>query len=240
MKDFSFDNPDTQKRLDALEKFIMSWEGPRSQEYGATDQQLNNLKIPVPLQRLYKFCYNWPRANSMHSGIPLLSVQNVMYQKKEGDTSYYEIPEGLSIFASENQGVTCWATLETGEDPPVYGLDYEFGESYCSPDGQKHIRWTEISSSLTDFLIGFSLMELCFAGRIKRTNELIEFIKKRKDSMTKLVEYALGDLWSVYLLDGNILVLLRDWENLNSWIVGVRDNDALVRLQKHLKIGSGD
>jgi len=217
MEKLSFIDPYFQKRHDALEAFIEYWEGPRLLEYGATAEQLSNLNIPSPLQRLYKFCFNWPRENSLQNGIPLLSKQNVLYQKKTTDTSSYEMPDGLVLFASENQGVTSWATLEKGEDPPVFGLDYE-----------------EISSSLTDFLIMFTLMELCIASRIAHSNELIEYIKTKPEPTDKLVEYAMGDSSKVYLFEKDVLIVTWDWENPNSWIIGVRNTEAMERLQKHL------
>lgn len=232
MTKFSFNDSNPNKRFDALEAFIKYWVGPRSPEFGATDEQIEQLKIPDPLRRLYKFCFNWPGDNSQQWGIPLLSRQNVLKRIQISDKSYHELPDGLVIFASDNQGVTSWATLVEGEDPPVYGLDYEWGAFYTSPDGQEHRRWTEISPSLTDFLIGFALHELCIANWISIPTSFINYTQKYPEKIVQLIDNVHGHPVKLNLFDDDILMFHWDWEKPETSIIAARNDVALERLQK--------
>lgn len=232
MKKFSFSDQDPEKRLEVLESFIEYWMGPRSPEFGATEKQLEHLKIPAPLHRLYEFCFNWPGENSQRWGIPLLSRQNVLKRIQTKDKSYHEVPQGLVLFASENQGVTSWATLDVGEDPAVYGLDYEWGTFYTSPDGKEHRRWTEISSSLTDFLIGFALHELCIAKWINIPTSFITHIQNQPEKIAPLVDNVHGHPVALYLYEEDVLVFRWDWEEPETTIIAARNDATIVKLQQ--------
>ena len=231
MNKFSFNNPDSQKRFDTLEAFIEYWVGPRLVKYGATNEQLASLKIPYPLHRLYKFCFNWPADKSQQWGIPLLSRENVFKKLKSTTTSHYEIPQGLVHFASENQGVTSWATLIEGEDPPVYGLDYEWGRFYNSPDGKEHRRWTEIAPSLTDFIIGFVLYELCISKRVSIPISFLDRIKDQQEKKVRVTENVHGHPVDFYLFDEEFLVFRWDWDEPNTTMVAARNETVIAKLQ---------
>lgn len=239
MERFAFNDPIPQKRLDALEVFIEYWVGPRWSKYGATDEQLEHLSIPAPLKRLYKFCFNWPGDKSQQWGIPLLSRQNVLLKLETTTASQNEIPRGLVHFASENQGVTSWATLVKGEDPPVYGLDYEWGSFYNSPDGHEHRRWTEISPSLTDFLIGFALYELCQAKWINIPPSFISHIQNHPEKITQLIDSVHGHPVKLNLFDEDILMFHWDWEKPETMVVAARDETTIKKLQQFAGLITG-
>lgn len=233
MSHFAFNDPDPGKRLDALEAFVEHWMGPRLPEYGATPDQLDHLQLPVPLRRLYAFCFNWPREHGLPGGIPLLSIQNQMLLTQSTSEPQPGVPPGLLCFASENQGVTRWVTCFDGDDPPVYGLDYEEDEFYKSADGEVHERWFKIADSLTDFLVGFTLYELALANCIWQLTPLTELFQSQPDLLKPLVSHVHGYPREIYLYGDDLLVTrVPQWNKPPTWEMSPQDSKALAKLSQ--------
>src|SRR5690348_3282157 len=49
-----------QERMNALERFIEFWYGPRKPEYGESEGRLQPLRLPYPLRCFYAFAGRWP------------------------------------------------------------------------------------------------------------------------------------------------------------------------------------
>ncbi|MFK7802737.1 MAG: hypothetical protein AB8G95_13965 [Anaerolineae bacterium] len=187
--------------------------------------------MPAPLHQLYAFCYNWPREQSLANGIPLLSVQNYLSLQPVTHETDERIPPGLVCFANENQGVTRWATLLEGDDPPVYGRDYEDDEIYQSPDGEYHGSWRKLHTPLTDFLIGYVLNELVLSSTSGTLTPLIEHLEAKPEALSPLVTWVLGYPRKISLYEDNILVVqAAQWNKPDLWQFVVRDGAAQARL----------
>ncbi len=233
MTTFAFNDLDSTKRLDALESFIEHWVGPRQPEYGASSAALDHLQLPTPLRRLYAFCFNWPREGALRNGIPLLSCQNRMLRLETTNEPQQEVPPTLLCFAISHQGVTQWATLFEGDDPPVYGLDYDNGDRYVSPDGVEHKRWGRITDSLTDFLISYVVYDFHCASPIWPLTPLVEKLQSAPEQMTLLAPTVLGYPGQILLYDDNVLVMKTPkWKEPDHWAFAVRNGAALAKLDR--------
>lgn len=131
-----------EDRFAILQQLVRFWHGPIRPEDGMSDAELVGVPLPMPLRRWYRWAGKRPN---------IISGQNRLFvprdpQRKHGQLSV-NIDDGRLNFYAENQGVYQWSTLQSGDDPPVFGR-YEVTEP-----------WAEEKVTLSEHLILMCLFE---------------------------------------------------------------------------------
>jgi hypothetical protein len=98
-----------EERLWVLQQLVEYWHGSIHPEDGFSEQELEGLTIPYPLQRWYLWAGR--RKN-------IMSGQNFLL-----DPDKLRTRDGLLEFYVENQYCYQWGTLFEGDDPPVFGRE---------------------------------------------------------------------------------------------------------------------
>ena len=128
------------QRTDVLKRLVEYWHGPIGSNDGFTEDELTGLHIPTALRAWYL----WAGKRR-----EIMSGQNFLLLPKHDRGTYGGLyqKDGRLICYQENQCVYQWATLEDGDDPPVYGR-------YDDADP-----WTEEGISVSEHLILACLFE---------------------------------------------------------------------------------
>src|SRR5215471_3575169 len=115
-----------EDRFEVLQELVRYWHGPIEPQDGIKQEELDGVRLPLPLRRWY--CWAGNREE-------ILSGQNFLFSPK-GDLHGFRklrVEHDHLLFYIENQGVYQWATLPEGDDPPVFGR-YDDGEAW-RPEG---------------------------------------------------------------------------------------------------------
>lgn len=148
---------DARERMDELERFLEFWYGPRSPQYGETQQQLRRFPLPEPLRRFHAFAGRWPPPTPtdslefFYSGAGGHHLQPLDYVKQR--------PDGRLDFFMEYQGDWQGLTLPTEADPPVWieGSFNDDDEGLEGGDGPRP-RIRIACASLSKFLVTHCLL----------------------------------------------------------------------------------
>jgi hypothetical protein len=101
-------------RLAILRELVEFWHGPIQPEDGMSDSESTSLPMPFPL----RWWYRWAGRRT-----EIMTGQNWLLIPRDFEHRYrmLRVQNGRLVFYVENQGVYEWATLQHGEDPPVFG-----------------------------------------------------------------------------------------------------------------------
>jgi hypothetical protein len=136
-----------QDRLEVLQQVVNFWHGPIRPEDGMTDAEMTSLPMPAPL----RFWYHWAGKRA-----EIMTGQNILFVPRDFQNRHrmLQVVNGRLLFYVENQGVYQWATLQHGDDPPVFGRFEGRG------------RWANEGITLSEHLILMCLFEaiFCYAG----------------------------------------------------------------------------
>ncbi len=195
-----------RKSMAELERFIEFWLGPRKEEYGEPETSLNQLKLPEPLRRLYRFAGQWPGIDG-HSAIAkkygwvgIFSTQDMLLRPSHLQWT----DDGKVIFLRENQGVWQLAANAEGDDSPVWCDMNEVGVDRIS-------EWPQVHDSLAQLLITYCFQELTFSCRFGEWDTaLTAYFKSGEANIVPLWQNGIY-VWpeaefSFYLMDGEVLV----------------------------------
>src|SRR5690242_20598899 len=108
------------QRLDVLQQLVEYWHGPIRPDDGIPESELASIRLPRPLH----WWYRWAGRRK-----EIMSGQNWLL-----DPEKLHMKDGRLLFYRENQSVYLWATLQEGEDPPVFGR-YRGEEDEWEPEG---------------------------------------------------------------------------------------------------------
>lgn len=222
-------NEEVNKRLDLLEGFVEMWLGPREENYGVPQNELDALSFPELLGRFYAFLGRWP-------GEPF-RVQNYLIDPKKISKEKIASNYNLIEFATENQGVYRWATRQQPiqEDPEVFYTDI-FGEiTFEIPDdwdynSEPFPGWMSWNNNLSEFLISFILTELLFTSCTKITPAFKKYVNSSDSDLKMLSDETGTNKERFAVVDGDWLIYDRTgagWET-----VACRTAEAKVNLEK--------
>lgn len=229
---FDFENKTTPSELmGELERFIEFWLGPRCESYGEPVENLDQLKLPEPLRRLYAFAGRWPAIDG----------RDAMYEKYGWVSNFAKQdmllrPERLQwtddskvVFLQENQGCWLMAANAEGEDSPVWCDTQDEGIERID-------QWPQISNSLAELLVTFCFQELTFGSRYGEWDTSLSRRFESEDSEKLLLwengRYAWSECnYNFYLMDGDILV--GDFQGMGSddFFFGANSDDAIDRIE---------
>ena len=101
-------------RLAILQQLVEFWHGPIRPEDGMSESEITSLPMPFPL----RWWYRWAGRRTA-----IMTGQNWLLMPRDFEHRYrmLRVQNGRLVFYVENQGVYEWATLQHGEDPPVFG-----------------------------------------------------------------------------------------------------------------------
>jgi hypothetical protein len=127
-------------RLAILHQLVEFWHGSIQPEDGMSDTEMTSLPLPLPL----RFWYRWAGKRE-----EIMTGQNILLVPRDFQNKHrmLQVINGRLLFYVENQGVYQWATLQHGDDPPVFGR-YE-GRG----------RWAREGVTLSEHLILMCLFE---------------------------------------------------------------------------------
>jgi len=98
------------ERLDILKTLVRYWHGEIRPEDGIPEEDLLGMELPTALRWWYRFA---GRRTEILSGQNSLLPPALLSKPSEG----------LLVFYGENQWCYEWATLQDGDDPPVFGRE---------------------------------------------------------------------------------------------------------------------
>jgi hypothetical protein len=150
----------TEARMASLEHFLERYLGPRLPEFGASENDLDSIEMPGPLQRFFKFAGRWPGHNPRTPYANRFCMQDMLCAiRKNEHAPTPQLMDNLLVFVWENQGVWVAATERAGDDPPVW-----ISEN-CSHRNEVK-EWKQLENPLSHFLVSFVLQELMFGSEI--------------------------------------------------------------------------
>ena len=208
------DNP--EELMQALDRFLSVYYGDRQVEYKPDLDEIATWNIPQPLKDLYSFVGKYPGKHGT-----FINTQDSLFLYP------YIFNDKLCII-SENQGVWSCGTEISGEDPPVYLVDW-------TTDKQNNSDWIYINDSLSQFLVTFCLREALFAssytsafkGKIEDTVSKMRELGYEVNLLwsgkyTEIESYIVPQLDSFYLLEDSILI----WDMWDSSWCGTNYKNA--------------
>lgn len=146
--------------MSGLESFLERCLGPRKPEFGASEEDVQSVKMPAPLQRFFRFAGRWPGHNPETPYANRFCMQDKLCRlRSKGYALGFEVMDDRLIFVWENQGVWVAATERSGEDPPVW-------ISEDSSHREPRREWRELENPLSHFLVSFVLQEILFGSEM--------------------------------------------------------------------------
>lgn len=102
---FDFRNAKTTTRkMQLLEQFVRAWYGPRADSYGVPESVLQDLDLPMPLRRFYRFAGRWPaRLPATETGLEYFYT-GAGYHHLQPVDGVKETHDGFIQFYMEYQG----------------------------------------------------------------------------------------------------------------------------------------
>jgi hypothetical protein len=150
----------TDARMDALERFLQRYLGPRRPEFGAPEDEVRSIDMPAPLQRLFRFAGRWPGQNPRSTFANRFCMQDTLCALRAKEHAPpLQLMDNLLVFVWENQGVWVAATERAGTDPPVWVSEN------CSHRSEVKV-WRQLENPLSHFLVSFILQELMFGSEL--------------------------------------------------------------------------
>jgi hypothetical protein len=150
----------TDARMPALEQFLQRYLGPWRPEFGESENELQSIEMPAPLQRFFRFAGRWPGHNPRTPYANRFCMQDTLCAIRKKDYApTLQLMDNLLVFVWENQGVWVATTEPTGADPPVW-----ISENCSHRDAVKE--WRQLEKPLSHFLVSFVLQELMFGSEI--------------------------------------------------------------------------
>jgi hypothetical protein len=150
----------TDARMAGLEAFLPRYLGPRRPEFGASDDEIASIEMPVPLQRFFRFAGRWPGHNPESPYVNRFCVQDQLCSITASKwASPLRLLDDRLVFVMENQGVWVAATDRAGDDPPVW-----ISED-CSHRDARQV-WRQLENPLSHFLVSFVLQELVLGSNL--------------------------------------------------------------------------
>lgn len=217
--------PTAAERMDALCEFIEFWLGPRREEYGVPDHELDTYSLPMPLRRLYQFAGRWPGFHGQESNFAVCAFSR---QDSLRSLERLEITdEGRIAFLDENQGNWECSTLVQGDDPPVWCNGDFFDDEGGPHEGDK-----QACDSLSKFLVTFVLQEITFGSRVTLGDDaLTEQFEAKNAKAIPVWEhgpYVSGSESCFYLWSGLLVANL--W---GDYCFGANRDEAIDFLMAH-------
>jgi hypothetical protein len=223
------------ERMGALCEFIEFWLSPVRPSPGEAADLPADLRVPMPLRRLYECAGRFARPDGCFLGFP----RNQDWLNGPDGLTYDE--SGKLIFLEENQQAWDCRTLPTGEDPPVW----------CHmerPDRHGVYRMTDelVCDSLSRLLTTYALQELAIATH-RMSDEVLStrFFGERNSAVPVWIDgpyvYGSDDNYSFYLW-GHVLVA--DMLGRN-YCLATHDEEGLQFLEENqgpinrIRLGSG-
>ncbi len=150
----------SDSRMDGLEAFLQSYVGPRLENFGASEDDVQSLAMPKPLQRFYRFAGRWPGQNPHPPYANRFCMQDTLAGIVANEYApALRLMDDRLVFVWENQGVWVASTEPQGIDPPVW-----ISED-CSHRDERRV-WRQLENPLTHFLVSFILQELLFGSQL--------------------------------------------------------------------------
>ncbi|WP_165225560.1 hypothetical protein [Aquisphaera insulae] len=223
-------------RMDALCEFIEYWLRPARPALGELASVPDDLRVPMPLRRLYEFAGRYDRSNGGFLGF---------YPNQDwlnGPDGLTHDESGKVVFLEESQQVWQCRTLPSGEDPPVWSYSQKPDRFGVYSEAEELV-----SVSLSRLLITYVLQELVFGSLHRMTDDALstKFFGMRNSVTPVWIDgpYAYGSDQSYsFHLWGHVLVA--DMGHRDYWLA-TNDEEGLRFLEENrgpvnsLRLGFG-